>query len=72
MISINPTAKIVPNLDWNMTYYPWEKLLDPTAKTDSILKIDPFLYQNQSYYYYYINYYINLTKKLHTTQCSYN
>jgi len=47
-----------------MTYYPWEKLLDPTAKTDSILKIDPFLYQNQSYYYYYyINYYINLTKK---------
>jgi len=46
-----------------MTYYPWEKLLDPTAKTDSILKIDPFLYQNQSYYYY-INYYINLTKKI--------
>jgi len=45
-----------------MTYYPWEKLLDPTAKTDSILKIDPFLYQNQSYYYY-INYYINLTEK---------
>ena len=37
------------------------KLLDPTAKTDSILKIDPFLYQNQSYYYYY---YINLTKKI--------
>lgn len=50
----------MPYLDWKITYYPWVKLLDPTAKTDSILKIDPFLYQNQSYYYY-INYYINLT-----------
>ena len=60
IISINPTAKLCPIWTEKITYYPWVKLLDPTAKTDSILKIDPFLYQNQSYYYY-INYYINLT-----------